>query len=46
MVMTPQPIHDCIKAVDENHSSFRIYMSPRGKRLDQNIVKSCPSTTD
>lgn len=39
MVMTPQPIHDCIKAVDENHSSFRIYMSPRGKRLDQNIVK-------
>ncbi len=39
MVMTPQPIHDCIKSVDENHSSFRIYMSPRGKRLDQNIVK-------
>lgn len=39
MVMTPQPIHDCIKAVDENHSSFRIYMSPRGKRLDQIIVK-------
>lgn len=39
MVMTPQPIHDCIQAVDGEHKALRIYMSPRGKRLNQQIVK-------
>lgn len=39
MVMTPQPIHDCIQAVDPEHKAFRIFMSPRGKRLDQRTVK-------
>ena len=38
MVMTPQPIHDCIQAVDAEHKALRIYMSPRGKRLSQQIV--------
>lgn len=38
MVMTPQPIHDCIAAVDPQHTAKRIYMSPRGKRLTQAIV--------
>ena len=38
MVMTPQPIHDCINAVDPTHQATRIYMSPRGKRLTQSIV--------
>ena len=39
MVMTPQPIHDCIMAVDPQHSAKRIYMSPRGKVLTQQFVK-------
>ena len=39
MVMTPQPIHDCIGAVDPDHKALRIYMSPRGKVLNQALVK-------
>ncbi len=39
MVMTPQPIHDCISSVDPEHKSLRIFMSPRGKRLEQKIVR-------
>lgn len=33
MVMTAQPVYDCIKAVDPEHSALRIYMSPKGKTL-------------
>ena len=40
MVMTPQPLHDAICAMDKEHSAKRIYLSPRGKTLDQNIVES------
>ena len=39
MVMTPQPIHDCINSVDPEHKALRIYMSPRGKVLNQALVK-------
>ena len=39
MVMMPQPIHDCISAVDPLHTAKRIYMSPRGKVLTQALVK-------
>ena len=39
MVMMPQPIHDCICAVDPHHTAMRIYMSPRGKVLTQSLVK-------
>ena len=39
MVMTPQPIHDCIGAVDPEHKALRIFMSPRGKVLNQALVK-------
>lgn len=39
MVMTPQPIHDCILAVDPKHTAKRIYLSPRGKTLTQSLVK-------
>ena len=39
MVMTPQPLHDCITSVDPNHNAVRIYLSPKGKTLDQNMVK-------
>ena len=39
MVMTPQPIHDCIGAVDPEHKALRIFMSPRGNVLNQALVK-------
>lgn len=45
MVMMPQPIHDCICAVDPDHTARRIYMSPRGRTLSQQLVvelSSCP----
>ncbi len=35
MVMTPQPIGDAIKAVDKEHKSLRIFMSPKGKTFTQ-----------
>lgn len=43
MVMTPQPLHDCITSVDPNHEAVRIYLSPKGKTLNQNIVKELAS---
>lgn len=39
MVMMPQPIHDCIAAVDPKHEALRIYLSPRGKTLNQSLVQ-------
>ena len=39
MVMMPQPIHDCIQAVDPTHTAKRIYLSPRGKVLNQQLVR-------
>lgn len=39
MVMMPQPIHDCILAVDPEHTAKRIYMSPRGRVLTQQLVR-------
>ena len=33
MVMMPQPIFDCINAVDPKHEALRIYMSPKGDTL-------------
>lgn len=46
MVMTPQPIHDCINAVDPEHKALRIYMSPRGKRLNQQTVAELSERSD
>lgn len=40
MVMTPDPIHRAITAVDPDHRLKRIYMSPKGKTLNQQIVES------
>ena len=40
MVMLPQPIFDAVNAVDPDHKALRIYMSPKGKRLDMPLVKS------
>lgn len=38
MVMTPQPLHDAITAADPAHEAVRIYLSPKGKTLDQKTV--------
>lgn len=39
MVMTPQPIHSAIIKRDPNHEYKRIYLSPKGKTLSQEMVK-------
>ena len=39
MVMTPQPLHDAICAMDKERKAKRIYLSPRGKTLDQQTVE-------
>lgn len=39
MVMLPQPIHDAISAVDPQHKALRIFMSPKGRTLTQEMVK-------
>ena len=39
MVMTPQPIYDCINAVDPNREYVRIYMSPKGERLSDGMCR-------
>lgn len=38
MVMMPQPIASAIQAVDPDHSARRIYLSPKGRRLEQSVV--------
>jgi tRNA (guanine37-N1)-methyltransferase len=40
MVMMPQPIGSAIKAIDPEHKAKRIYMSPKGKTLKQDMVFS------
>lgn len=40
MVITPDPIVSAIETIDPHHEAWRIYMSPRGKRLDQKKVES------
>ncbi len=39
MLMTPQPLHDAISAVDPERKACRIYLSPKGERLTQQIVE-------
>lgn len=39
MVMTPQPLHDAICAMDKERRAKHIYLSPRGKTLDQQTVE-------
>ena len=38
MVMMPQPIASAIEAVDPNHEAKRIYLSPKGRTFNQQIV--------
>ncbi|MFL0249876.1 tRNA (guanosine(37)-N1)-methyltransferase TrmD [Clostridium neuense] len=40
MVMTPQPIVDCIKKVKQSNKGKVIFMGPKGKRFDQNMAKN------
>ncbi len=39
MVMSVQPIQDAVNACDPEHHARRIYMSPRGRTLNQKIVE-------
>jgi len=39
MVMTPQPIVDCIKKVKETNKGKVIFMGPKGKKFNQNTAK-------
>ena len=38
MLMTPQPLHDCINSVDPKRRARRIYLSPKGQTLTQSKV--------
>lgn len=38
MVMMAQPIADAIKSVDPDHQAKRIYLSPKGRTLNQSVV--------
>ncbi|MEX1307753.1 MAG: tRNA (guanosine(37)-N1)-methyltransferase TrmD [Eubacteriales bacterium] len=40
MVMAPQPIFDCFKAVKSDGRAINVYMSPKGKRLNHATVLS------
>ncbi len=40
MVMTAQPIYDCISDIDPKHEFVRIYMSPKGERLSDKLCRS------
>ncbi len=46
MLMTPQPIHDCIQSIDPNHDALRIYMSPQGETLNQSMVQSLAKSNE
>lgn len=43
MVMTPQPLHDAITAIDPDRKFLRIYLSPKGKKLEQSVVTELAS---
>ncbi len=39
MLMTPQPIADAFLSITNYKDALKIYMSPKGERLNQNLVK-------
>ena len=39
LVMTPQPIADCIKSISGFSDAKKVYMSPRGKVFNQKVVE-------
>lgn len=44
MVMTPQPIYDCIKHIQKKNKGPVIYLSPRGKTLTQSYAQKLMQT--
>lgn len=40
LLMTPQPISDAIKSIYGYKKAHKIYLSPKGDRLNQHLVKS------
>lgn len=46
MVMTPQPIHDAIQAVDPLHQCRRVFLSPRGRVFDQALAREMAAGPD
>jgi len=38
MLMTPQPLHDCINSIDPHHEALRVYLSPKGQVMSQSIT--------
>ena len=39
MLMTPQPIYDCITSIDGYEKAYKVYMSPKGTVLNQKKVQ-------
>ena len=39
MVMSVQPIYDCVQAVDPDHEYLRVYMSPKGETLTDKTAR-------
>ena len=39
MLMMPQPVVSAFRALDPDHEAFRVYMSPKGRRLEQKHIK-------
>lgn len=39
MVMMPQPIFDCLDAVDKNEEAYRVVLAPRGEPLSVDLAK-------
>lgn len=48
MVMTPQPIFDCMAAVQQRHGEgcLRVYMSPQGRVLDNHLARELSARQD
>ena len=45
MVMTVDPVHSAIMAIDPNHELKHIYLSPKGVTLNQKLVESYAKET-
>jgi len=43
MVFTPQPLFSAVESMDCHKDAIKIYLSPKGKRLDQKLVEELSS---
>jgi tRNA (guanine37-N1)-methyltransferase len=46
MVMSPQPIIDCIKSIKANNNGKVIFLGPRGRTFDQALAKELAAETE